>query len=180
VNPGLYDAPGGQPGIKISQGAHVTFNSGFYVIDGMSIGGDPGTTRVSGTDVTFFSIGPNLISINGARVDFDAPDVTEGYQTGTVDATGKTVNMDNVLFWCKRGSADKAPGHKWAGGADSDFEGIFYCPDQDVEISGNGSTGGWTMLIVNQLKITGTASAGSINSAPVGIIPEQMTIGLVE
>lgn len=182
LNPGLYDAAaGGQPGIKISQGATVTFNPGFYVIDGMSISGDAATTTVTGTDVTFFSIGTNnLVSINGGWVDFDAPDMAEGYQTGAVDAAGKTVNMDNVLFWCQRGLADKAPGHKWAGGGNSDFEGIFYCPDQDVEIAGNGSTGGWTMLIVNQLKITGTASAGTINGAPVGIIPENMTINMVE
>ncbi|MDA1314676.1 MAG: pilus assembly protein TadG-related protein [Acidobacteria bacterium] len=84
LNPGLYDAAaGGQPGIKISQGATVTFNPGFYVIDGMSISGDAATTTVTGTDVTFFSIGTNnLVSINGGWVDFDAPDMAEGYQTG--------------------------------------------------------------------------------------------------
>ncbi len=167
--------------VKISQGATVTFNSGFYVINGMSVSGDSATTKVTGTDVTFFSIGTNnLVSINGGEVDFDAPDATEGYQTGTIDADGKTVNMDNVLFWCQRGLADKSPGHKWAGGGNSDFEGIFYCPDQDVEIAGNGSTGGWMMLIVNQLKITGTATAGTINGAPLGVIPENMTVNFVE
>jgi hypothetical protein len=36
------------------------------------------------------------------------------------------------------------------------------------------------MLIVNQLKITGTATAGTIIGAPAGIIPENMTINLVE
>lgn len=172
ANPGFYQASaGGQPGIKVSQGATVTFTSGFYVIDGMTISGDEVTTRVTGEDVTFFSIGTNnLVTINGAFVDFDAPDTGEGY----------TTDMDNVLFWCKRGLADQPPGHKFAGGGNSDLEGIFYCPSQDVEIAGNSSTGGWMMLIVNQLKITGTSTLGSINPAPVGIIPELAEVNFVE
>ena len=172
AHPGFYQAAaGGQPGIKISQGATVTFNSGFYVVDGMTISGDEVTTRVTGEDVTFFSIGTNnLVTINGAFVDFDAPDTGEGY----------TAAMDNVFFWCKRGLADQPPGHKFAGGGNSDLEGIFYCPSQDVEVAGNASTGGWMMLIVNQLKITGTSTLGSINPAPVGIIPELAEISFVE
>ena len=171
VTPGYYQAAAaGQPGIKISQGAIVTFESGFYVVNGMDITGDPATTQVTGQDVTFFSVGPQLVTINGAFVDFDAPDTGEGY----------TADMDNVFFWCKRGSTDKSPGHKFAGGGNSDTEGIFYCPDQDVEISGNADVGGWMMLITNQLKITGTANLGSINPAPVGVIPELVEVNFVE
>jgi hypothetical protein len=152
LSPGVYCN-----GISISNGTHVTFNSGTYILEGGGLTVAGGST-VTGSSVMFYNTagsgytygGVNLN--NGCTVTFSAP---------------TTGSLAGILFFQDRSIVSGAA-TAFTGGASAALAGTLYFPTTTVTYSG-GSTTAYTILISKQVTFSGGANLNNnYSSLPAG------------
>jgi hypothetical protein len=142
LDPGTYC-----DGLRLQAHADVTLNPGVYVINAGQVKINGGA-RIRGTGVTIIltgnpSAGYASIDINGgAVVDLAAP--TTGDWAGV------------VLFQDR--NAPSSIVNKFNGGSSTEFTGVIYVPNQEVQFTGgNTADGGCTRIIARYVTFTGNA-----------------------
>ncbi len=132
--PGVYCG-----GIEIKNNSDITFSDGIYVIKDGKFFIDSNTTA-QGTEVAFFLTGTDaVINFNSNTViDFSAP------------SSGP---MKGVIFFQDR---DYGGTHLWDSNNASEFDGVIYLPNGDIEFNSNSSTfaspgSGCTILIAYRI-----------------------------
>lgn len=154
MSPGVYCG-----GISISGSGTVTMLPGNYIVDGGTFS-TSGSATVTGTGVTIFlnkqlgSTWPTLsLSGSGLRT-FVAP--TSGTYAGI------------AIFQSR--SATSAT-NSMSGSGTLNVTGAIYLPKQTLNFSGSSTSAGpCTMLVVNKLSISGSASIGCVSGALAGLI----------
>ena len=152
-------------GISINGNAVLNFNAGTYVLagGGMSI---TANTTMTGTGITFYNTtgtgGYGAISFNGnATANISAP--TSGPLAG-------------ILFFQDRSIPGSAAGSTITGNSSSTFDGAIYFATTALSFGGNSSTSGYSIVVANQLSLSGNASIGSNYSSLTGGSPIKGTI----
>jgi hypothetical protein len=152
-------------GISVNGNAWLHFNAGTYVLagGGMSISSN---TVMTGSGVTFYNTtgsgGYGAITLNGgATVNLSAP--TTGPLTG-------------ILFFQDRSIAGSAAGSTITGNSSSTFDGAIYFATTALSFGGNSSVSGYSIVVANQLTLSGNASIGSNYSSLAGGSPIKGTI----
>jgi hypothetical protein len=145
----------------------VHLEPGVYVIDGdFRINAN---ANVTGTDVTLFLRGDNVMHINGtANVNLSAP------------TTGDYANV--LVFADPQASGAGPDEHTINGGSGVQLDGVIYVPRGAVKINGNSNGAGTCMPVVAQtVLITGTTTL-DVNCVGRAIQPIQSSrlIRLVE
>ena len=140
LSPGIYC-----DGISITGGS-VTFEEGFYFLDGGSFkiagGGD-----VSGAGVTFYLTGED------AELDFSAEITAELSAPTSGDYAG--------FLFIQNPASSAGATSKITGGADVDMRGIFYFPTQGLKMSGTGSLfaeSHYAMFIADTFELKGNGT----------------------
>lgn len=143
----------------------VTFAPGLYIVDGGTFRINA-STRVTGSDVTFFLTNGATLAFNGnASIDLSAP------------ASGPLAGM---LFFGDRDDAGAQ--HGINGTAGSRLNGAVYLPSADLGYSGNFSgANGCTQIVTRRITFTGN-SALSVDCTAAGTrrIAVAQTVALVE
>lgn len=146
-------------GIKITgTGTTVTFGPGLYIINGGSLSIGAGSI-VSGSSVTFYLTGLNTGNSNN-----------NSYGGVTIDGAS-TVNLsapcdnssggiEGMLFFQDR-SETKGQSSTINGGSNSSFTGAIYFATTTLNYSGNSASGGYTLLVADQLVVSGNAQVGN-------------------
>jgi len=152
LDPGVYCG-----GIHIYGSANVTFNPGNYVVDG---GGLEiyGSGAVAGDEVTFYiepaavipfhhhqGPGKTVHFAGSANITLSAPD-SGAYKDGPIYRDPATPSDRDLVF---------------NGGADMEFNGVLYFPNNLVRFAGNGGPGGATSIVARTVYFTGNANFGS-------------------
>ncbi len=152
-------------GITIHGNAVLNFNAGTYVLagGGMSISSN---TTMTGTGITFYNTtgtgGYGAISFDGnAQANISAP--TSGPLVG-------------ILFFQDRSIPGTAAGSTITGDSSSTFDGAIYFTSTSLSFGGNSSTNGYSIVVANQLSLSGNASIGSNYSSLTGGSPIKGTI----
>jgi hypothetical protein len=152
-------------GISVNGNASLHFNAGTYVLagGGMSISSN---TVMTGTGVTFYNTtgsgGYGAITLNGsATVNLSAP--TTGPLTG-------------ILFFQDRSIPGSAAGSMITGNSSSTFDGAIYFSTTALSFGGNSSVSGYSIVVANQLTLSGNASIGTNYSSLAGGSPIKGTI----
>ena len=143
LSPGTYYG-----GISVTGSANLTFNPGTYVLagGGLSV---TGTATLQGTGVTFYdttspgyAYGP--ISLKGtATSNLSAP--TSGSYKGILVMQDRSIPA---------GSAQSTI----TGTSSSTFDGVLYFPTTALAYDGTSSGSGYTSLIADTIKFTGTTT----------------------
>jgi hypothetical protein len=139
LNPGVYC-----DGIEITGGT-VQLNPGLYILDGNGLKVNSNTVLI-GEGVTFYHTskakGYGANTLNGtATIQLKAP--TTGPYEAMLFWTDPTLNNNNT--------------NRILGNANSWLEGTLYFPKQVVEFTGTADLAGYTILVANEIKITGNA-----------------------
>lgn len=153
LNPGTFCG-----GIKItSTGTTVNFNPGTYIMDGGGLTIGAGSI-VNGSNVTFYLTGAN--KSNGAASSYGGVTI-DGAATVNLSApcTSGTGGIQYMLFFQDRSETNGAAS-KINGGSGSSFSGVMYFPTTTLNYMGNSAQGGYTLIIADDLNITGTTSIG--------------------
>jgi hypothetical protein len=143
IEPGRYTG-----GISITGGT-VELRPGLYVVDGFTVSAN---VTLKGHGVTIYNtgLGNGQIKINGgAQLDLIAP--TDG-------------DYQNILFWNSSSISCNNPNTCDAiinGTADSTVDGVLYFPTVQLTYAGVENSTGFTQIIADTLKITGTAQVGT-------------------
>jgi hypothetical protein len=152
-------------GISIHGNAVLNFNSGTYVLagGGMNVSAN---TVMTGTGVTFYNTtgtgGYAGISINGnSQANLSAP--TSGPLAG-------------ILFFQDRSIPTSGAASTISGNSSSTFDGAIYFPTTAVTFNGNSSADGYSILVANQLSLSGNASIGSNYTSLANGSPIKSTI----
>jgi len=152
-------------GISVNGNAWLHFNAGTYVLagGGMSISSN---TIMTGTGVTFYNTtgsgGYAAIVLNGsATVNLSAP--TSGTLAG-------------ILFFQDRSIPSTGAESTITGNSSSTFDGAIYFPTTAISFGGNSSTSGYSIVVANQLTLSGNASIGNNYSSLTGGSPIKGTI----
>jgi Flp pilus assembly protein TadG len=152
-------------GISVHGNAVLKFNAGTYVMagGGMSISAN---TTMSGTGITFYNTtgtgGYGGINFNGnTQANFSAP--TSGPLAG-------------ILFFQDRSIPSTGAGSTITGNASSTFDGALYFPTTVLSFNGNSSANGYSIVVANQLSLSGNASIGANYSSLTGGSPIKGTI----
>jgi hypothetical protein len=152
-------------GISVNGNAWLHFNAGTYVLagGGMSISSN---TIMTGTGVTFYNTtgsgGYAAIVLNGsATVNLSAP--TSGTLAG-------------ILFFQDRSIPGSAAGSTITGNSSSTFDGAIYFATTALSFGGNSSVSGYSIVVANQLTLSGNASIGNNYSSLTGGSPIKGTI----
>jgi hypothetical protein len=147
-------------GITIHGNAVLKFNAGTYVLagGGMSISSN---TTMTGAGVTFYNTtgsgGYGAISLAGnATVNLSAP--TSGALVG-------------ILFFQDRSIPSTGAATTITGNSSSTFDGAIYFATTALSFGGNSSTSGYSIVVANQLTVSGNASIGSNYSSLTGGSP---------
>jgi Flp pilus assembly protein TadG len=152
-------------GISVNGNAWLHFNAGTYVLagGGMSISSN---TTMTGAGVTFYNTtgsgGYGAITLGGsATVNLSAP--TSGALAG-------------ILFFQDRSIPGSAAGSTITGNSSSTFDGAIYFATTALSFGGNSSTSGYSIVVANQLTVSGNASIGNNYSSLTGGSPIKGTI----
>jgi hypothetical protein len=152
-------------GISVNGNAWLHFNAGTYVLagGGMSISSN---TTMTGAGVTFYNTtgsgGYGAITLGGsATVNLSAP--TSGALAG-------------ILFFQDRSIPSTGAGSTITGNSSSTFDGAIYFATTALSFGGNSSTSGYSIVVANQLTVSGNASIGSNYLSLTGGSPIKGTI----
>ena len=152
-------------GITVHGNAWLNFNAGTYVLagGGMAISAN---TAMTGTGVTFYNTtgtgGYGAISMNGnTQANLSAP--TSGPLAG-------------ILFFQDRSIPSTDAGSTITGNSSSTFDGAVYFPTTTLSFNGNSSSSGYSIVVANQLTLSGNASLGSNYSSLTNGSPIKGTI----
>jgi hypothetical protein len=166
LSPGIYCG-----GIEIGGSVpSVTFSPGTYVLvgGGMRIGSGVSAT---GIGVTFFNTypGTQMNKYDGIKID----------TSGTVNFSAPTSGAYKALLFYQDPRVEWASnnGSTLTPGTSGTFEGIIYFPTTDLTYSGSSSTslsGGYTILVAYNFKISGNAQINMDFSSIGGSNPLQM------
>ena len=168
LSPGVYCG-----GIRISGSSPVTFNPGTYVITGSTGLSVSGSSRLTGTGVTFYFSQGSLVMSGSSTVTLVAP--TTGTYAGVLifqspsDATPMTIS----------------------GSSSSAYQGAIYlpcnpsatnCANAGLTISGGGNNAAYTILDTYKLNMSGSVdfNVGSDYSSLPNGSPAKGTSVLVE
>jgi Putative Flp pilus-assembly TadE/G-like len=137
-------------GITVHGNAVLNFNAGTYVLAGGGMNISANTT-MTGTGVTFYNTtgtgGYGAISLNGnSQANFSAP--TSGPLAG-------------ILFFQDRSVPSTGASSTISGSSSSTFDGALYFPTTTVTFNGNSSANGYSIVVANQLSLSGNASIGA-------------------
>jgi hypothetical protein len=137
-------------GITVHGNAWLHFNAGTYVLAGGGMNISANTT-MTGTGVTFYDTtgtgGYGAIALNGnSTVNLSAP--TSGSLAG-------------MLFFQDRSIPSTGASSTISGNSSSTFDGALYFPTTTVSFNGNSSANGYSIVVADQLTLSGNASLGS-------------------
>jgi Flp pilus assembly protein TadG len=152
-------------GITVHGNAWLNFNAGTYVLAGGGMAISANTT-MTGTGVTFYNTtgtgGYGAISMNGnTQANLSAP--TSGPLAG-------------ILFFQDRSIPSTDAGSTITGNSSSTFDGAVYFPTTTLSFNGNSSSSGYSIVVANQLTLSGNASLGSNYSSLTNGSPIKGTI----
>jgi Flp pilus assembly protein TadG len=147
-------------GITVHGTSVLNFNAGTYVLAGGGMSVNANTT-MSGTGVTFYNTtgtgGYGAISLNGgAQSNFSAP--TSGPLVG-------------ILFFQDRSIPGTAAGSTISGNSSSTFDGAIYFATTSLTFNGNSSASGYSIVVANELTLSGNATVGTNYSSLTGGSP---------
>jgi hypothetical protein len=152
-------------GITVHGNAVLNFNPGTYVLagGGMSISAN---TTMTGTGITFYNTtgtgGYGAISFSG---------------NGTANLSAPTSGpLAGILFFQDRSIPGTAAGSTITGNSSSTFDGAIYFATTALSFGGNSSSSGYSIVVANQLTVSGNASIGSNYSSLTGGSPIKGTI----
>jgi hypothetical protein len=152
-------------GISVHGNAVLKFNAGTYVMagGGMTISAN---TTMSGTGITIYNTtgtgGYGAISFNGnTTANFSAP--TSGPLAG-------------ILFFQDRSIPSTGASSTITGNSTSTFDGALYFPTTTLNFNGNSSANGYSIVVANQLSLSGNASLGANYTSLTGGSPIKGTI----
>src|SRR5580700_512625 len=137
-------------GITIHGNAVLNFNAGTYVLAGGGMT-TSGNTTMTGTGVTFYNMtgtgGYGAISFAGnSTSNLSAP--TSGPLSG-------------ILFFQDRSIPSTGAASTITGNSSSTFDGAVYFPTTTLSFVGNSSASGYSIVVANQLTLSGNASIGN-------------------
>ncbi len=150
LNPGVYCG-----NINITTGGTVTFNPGLYVLDGVALTINGGST-VFGDDVSFYlsqkgGVADNISIAGGATVILSAP--SDGPLPG-------------ILFYHDRNGSGNIT-HTLTGGANMQLNGIIYFPTTDLVFTGGAELSeSASIIIADEVSFTGDVYLGGFTTAP--------------
>jgi hypothetical protein len=157
LNPGTYCS------FTLGGGAHVTLNSGVYVITGtqtpcfgLCIGNGVTVNGTSG--VMFYEAGGTITLNGGANFNLTAP-TTSNSGTGAVAG---------ILFW--QAASDPNP-PTIDNGATSSLTGALYFPEATLTLAGGVSVSPYSIIVAQGLNLsngTSLTSSGNYSSLPNG------------
>ena len=155
--------PGGTicyDGISNVGSGTITFPAGTYVINGNF--SNAGSAGLSGTGVTFYlPPGSNSFSVSGS---------------GTINLSAPTTGMySGILFYQDPGDIKTMSIN---GSSSGTFNGIFYAPTAELDLTGSTGATFNTDLVVGSLKITGSVNMSDY--APLAGVSPLSTPRLVE
>jgi len=137
-------------GISVRGNSVLNFNAGTYVLagGGMSINSN---STMTGSGITFYNTtglgGYGAISLSGnSQANFSAP--TSGPLAG-------------ILFFQDPSIPSSAAGSTISGNSSSTFDGTLYFPTTTVTFNGNSSANGYSIVVANQLTLSGNSSLGA-------------------
>ena len=167
INPGVYCN-----GMDFKSNAVVTMNPGVYIVDRGDFKATAGA-QITGTGVTIIftsSTGasyPNITINGGATVTLSA--MTSG-------------NTAGVLFYKDRNAPAATNKNKFNGTSTTNYTGAIYFPKQEVQFSGNNSSGGGkcTKIIADTITFTGNSYLSNSCPASVVTVNTQGLVSLVE
>ena len=81
-----------------------------------------------------------------------------------------------ILFFQDRSIPGTAAGSTITGDSSSTFDGAIYFTSTSLSFGGNSSTNGYSIVVANQLSLSGNASIGSNYSSLTGGSPIKGTI----
>jgi Flp pilus assembly protein TadG len=146
---------------------------GVYVIDGGEFRINASTT-VNAVSQGSTPAGVTIYLINGATLAFNG--------TATINLNAQVSGTyAGVLFFGDRTGA--AANHLINGTADSNFRGIIYTPNDNVDFKGNGDMANdpCTLLIANTITVSGNAKFGSNCTGSGLVMPKTIqVIAIVE
>jgi Flp pilus assembly protein TadG len=137
-------------GISVKGNAWLKFNAGTYVLAGGGMDISANTT-MTGAGITFYNTtgtgGYGAISMNGnTRANFSAP--TSGPLAG-------------ILFFQDRSIPSSGAASTITGNSTSTFDGAIYFATTALSFGGNSSANGYSIVVANQLTVSGNSSIGS-------------------
>jgi hypothetical protein len=152
-------------GITIHGNAVLNFNAGTYVLAGGGMT-TSGNTTMTGTGVTFYNTtgtgGYGAISFAGnSTSNLSAP--TSGPLSG-------------ILFFQDRSIPSTGAASTITGNSSSTFDGAVYFPTTTLSFVGNSSASGYSIVVANQLTLSGNASIGNNYSSLTGGSPIKGTV----
>jgi Putative Flp pilus-assembly TadE/G-like len=152
-------------GISVHGNAVLHFNAGTYVLAGGGMDISANTT-MTGTGITFYNTagtsGYAGIALNGnTTANFSAP--TSGPLAG-------------ILFFQDRSIPSTGASSTITGNSSSTFDGALYFPTTTVSFKGNSSASGYSIVVANQLTLSGNVSLGANYSSLTNGSPIKGTI----
>lgn len=164
-NPGTYCG-----GITITGGT-VTFNPGLYIIDGGGLTFTGGT--ISGDGVTFYLTGSS--SHGSSPSAYGGVNITGGATCNLSAPTSGT--YEGILFFQDRSVISTGSnGSSIVGSSNSTFDGALYFSTTALSYAGNSSSNGYTMLVADTIKITGSSYIGTNYSSLADGNPIKTTV----
>ena len=179
----LYDPLTGDPimevvgrnsAIRIS-GGEVRFEPGLYILDsGMRINADSVVRVVDQSG--FVQTEPGTAGVTFYNTNTISPETSDYWDHFFIGGNADVKLYappdglyQGLLFWEDAGAPDKQPGHVFAGTADAELVGTIYTPSSDVRWSGDNETTDWTMIIADEITLSGGAvlPGGNLNNSPV-------------
>ncbi len=147
-------------GITVHGNAVLNFNAGTYVLAGGGMTLNANTT-ITGTGVTFYNTtgtgGYGAISLSGgAQSNLSAP--TSGPLAG-------------ILFFQDRSIPSTDAGSTITGNSSSTFDGAIYFATTTLSFNGNSSSSGYSIVVANELTLSGNATLGTNYSSLTGGSP---------
>ena len=164
VSMGIYVICANKLNLK---GSH-DFADGIYIFDGTDFQINA-SASVTGDNVTFIFTGSGgnyaTIWINGgADVDLSATNYD------TTSSFG--YNYQGILFYQDQNAPVQSNSNKFNGGSTTQFAGAIYFPNQEIEFTGNNTTGSECLqIIANAVTFTGDSQLGNNCPADIDIDP---------
>ena len=163
TNSTYYISPGTYCSITINGTAteNVVFESGLYIIDGLSSGctteslNIPGNATISGTGVTFFFTNSSTLNMTGTPTITLTPPTSGAYQ--------------GILFYQDPNDTNTT-GPSMGGNTGSNFDGVVYFPADQLTFYGNNTSYDVGMVVSYSMQFSGnpTVNVSGPSSIPGG------------